>query len=154
VQTADSSIATIATAGTMVQLSPNSSAIFSDRALDLGCGSAQVTTSMGEVVRVAGVTITPASQGTSKFQVSQGPNALKISVQEGSVVVDDGTKHMVPAGQSITLERGGGACGPLAATAQATSKLYIPALAVAAVSGVVAYCAVNGFCSESSPSAP
>jgi hypothetical protein len=154
VQTADSSLATIATQGTMVQLSPNSSAIFSDKSLDLGCGSALVTTSMGEVVRVAGVTITPAGQGETKFQVSQGPGALKISAQEGSVVVDDGSKHMLASGQSLSLQRGGGACGPLAHAPQASSKLYIPVLAGAAASGVIAYCAVNWFCNETSPSGP
>jgi hypothetical protein len=154
VQTADNSMANIAAQGTMVQLSPNSSAIFSDKALDLGCGSALVTTSLGQVVRVAGVTITPAAQGTTKFEVSQGAGALKISAKEGSVIVDDGAKHTVEAGKSMTLQRGGGACGPLTAAPQASTKIYIPAIAVAAGSAVLAYCSVNGFCSESSPSGP
>lgn len=154
IQTAESSIANITAQGTMVQLSPNSSAIFSDKTLDLGCGSALVTTSLGEVVRVAGVTIMPATQSLTKFQVSQAPGALKVSAQEGSLIVDDGTKHALEAGKTMTMQRGGGACGPLAQVPQATSKIFIPAIAVAAVSGVVAYCSTNGFCSESSPSGP
>lgn len=155
VETLAGSTATISAQGTMIQLDPNSSAIFSDKALDLGCGSALVTTSMGTVVRVAGITITPASQGATKFRVSQGNGTLKISVEQGSAVVDDGTKHMLSAGQSLTRSRPGGVCGPLTTTTpQASSKIYIPAAAVAAVSGIVAYCAVNGFCSQTSPAAP
>lgn len=155
VETLADSTATISAQGTMIQLEPNSSAIFSDKGLDLGCGSALVTTSMGTVVRVAGITITPASQGTTKFRVSQSAGTLKVSVEQGSAVVDDGTKHMLAAGQSLTRQRPGGACGPLTSTTpQASSKIYIPAAAVAVVSGIVAYCAVNGFCSQSSPAGP
>lgn len=165
VETLSSSTATISAQGTMIQLDPNSSAIFTDKALDLGCGSALVTSTMGEVVRVAGITITPAAQGTTKFRVSQNSTTkfrvsqnngtLKISVEQGSAVVDDGSKHMLSAGQSLTRERPGGACGPLTSTVpQASSKIYIPAAAVAVVSGIVAYCAVNGFCSQSSPAGP
>lgn len=155
VETLAGSTATISAQGTLIQLEPNSSAIFSDKALDLGCGSALVTTSMGAVVRVAGITITPSSQGLTKFRVSQDAGTLKISVEQGSAVVDDGTKHRLSAGQSLTRQRPGGVCGPITATApQATSKIYIPAAAVAGVSAIVAYCAVNGFCSESSPAIP
>lgn len=155
VETLAASTATISAQGTLIQLDPNSSAIFSDKALDLGCGSALVTTSMGAVVRVAGITITPASQGVTKFRVSQAAGTLKIAVEQGSVIVDDGTKHTVSAGQSLTRQRPGGVCGPITSTApQATSKIYIPAAAVAAVSAIVAYCAVNGFCSQSSPAIP
>jgi len=154
VETLADSTATISAQGTVIRLEPNSSAIFSDKALDLGCGSVLVSTSMGAVVRVAGISITPASQGTTKFRVSQGTGVLKISVEEGSAVVDDGAKHMLSAGQSLSRQRPGGACGPVTTTSQASSKIYIPAAVVAAVSGVVAYCAVNGFCSESSPAAP
>lgn len=154
VETLANSSATISAQGTMIQLDPNTSAIFSDKALDLGCGSALVTTSMGAVVRVAGITITPASQGVTKFRVSQGNGTLKISVEQGSAVVDDGTKHVVNAGQSLTRARPGGVCGPVTTIPQASSKIYIPAAAVAAVSGVVAYCSVNWFCSQTSPAAP
>lgn len=155
IETSGASTATITAQGTMIHLDPNSSAIFSDRALDLGCGSVQVTSSMGEVVRVSGITVTPAGQGMTKFRVSQGTGTLKISVEQGSAVVDDGAKHMLGAGQSLTRQRPGGSCGPLiTSTPQASSKIYIPATAVAVASGVIAYCATNGFCSESSPSAP
>ncbi len=155
VETLANSTATISAQGTMIQLDPNSSAIFSDKALDLGCGSALVTTSSGAVVRVAGITVTPSGQGPAKFRVSQGGGTLKISVEQGSAVVDDGTKHALSAGQSLTRQRPGGVCGPLTTTApQASSKIYIPAAAVAAVSALVAYCAVNGFCSQTSPAGP
>jgi ferric-dicitrate binding protein FerR (iron transport regulator) len=154
IETASNSTATISAQGTMVQLDPNTSAIFSDKALDLGCGSALVTTSMGAVVRVAGISITPAGQGTTKFRVSQTNGTLKITVEQGSAVVDDGAKHMLSAGQSLTRQRPGGMCGPVATVPQGSTKIYIPAIAVAAVSGIVAYCAVNGFCSQASPSGP
>ncbi len=155
VETLANSTATISSQGTMIQLDPNSSAIFSDKALDMGCGSAVVSTSTGAVVRVAGISITPSGQGTARFRVAQGGGTLKITVEEGSAVVDDGTKHTLSAGQSLSRQRPGGVCGPVTTTApQASSKIYIPAIAVAAVSGIVASCAVNGFCSEASPSGP
>jgi hypothetical protein len=154
IQTAANSTATISGQGTVIQLDPNTSAIFSDKALDLGCGGATVTTTMGQVVRVSGITITPAGQGTTKFRVSQSDGTLKITAEQGSIVVDDGTKHMLSAGQSLTRERAAGMCGPLTTIPQASSKMYIPAIAAAVLSGVVAYCAVNGFCSQASPSGP
>lgn len=154
IQTSANSTATISAQGTVIQLDPNTSAIFSDKALDLGCGGATVTTTMGQVVRVSGITITPASQGTTKFRVSQSNGTLKITAEQGSIVVDDGAKHMLSAGQSLTRERAAGMCGPLTTIPQASSKMYIPAIAAAVLSGVVAYCAVNGFCSQASPSGP
>lgn len=153
IETGAGSTATISAQGTMVQLDPNSTAIFNDNKIDLGCGSTLVTTTSGAVVRVSGITVTPASQGATKFRVSQGNGQLKVTVEEGSAVVDDGTKHMLAAGQSFTRQ-GGTACGPLAAVPQGSTKAYIPAAAVAVASGVIAYCAVNGFCSQSSPNGP
>ena len=153
IQTAAGSTATISTQGTMVQMNPNSTAIFNDNKLDLGCGSALVTTTTGAVVRVSGITITPASQGATKIRVSQGDGSLKVTIEQGSAVVDDGAKHMLTAGQSFSRQ-GGGACGPLAAVPQGTTRIYIPAAAVAVASGVLAYCTVNGFCSQSSPAGP
>lgn len=155
IETLSGGTASISAPGTMIQLAPDSSAIYSDKTLDLGCGSALVTTTQGEVVRVSGITITPAGQGTTKFRVDQFSGTLKISVEQGSAVVDDGAKHALSAGQSLTRQRSGGMCGPLTTTVpQASSKIYIPATAVAVVSGIVAYCAVNGFCSQTSPAGP
>ncbi len=154
IETGANGTATVSAPGTVVQLDPNTSAIFSDKALDLGCGGAEVTSTTGQVVRVSGISITPAGQGTTKFRVSQFDGTLKVTAEQGSVVVDDGTKHMLNAGQSLTRERAGGMCGPLATVPQGSSKMYIPAIAAAVVSGVVAYCAVNGFCSQASPSGP
>ncbi len=155
VETGGDSSAIISSQGTLVHLGPNTTAIFSERMVDLGCGSALVTTSMGEVVRVSGVTVTPGSQGTSKFQVSQGAGALKVTAEQGSVVVDDGAKHMLASGQSYDRKRAGGSCtAPLAAVPQGSTKIYIPAAAVAVGSAIFAWCSVNWFCSETSPSAP
>lgn len=153
IETLTGSTATISAQGTMIRLDQNSSAVFSDKALELGCGSALVTTSMGAVVRVAGITITPASQAGTRFRVSQGNGTLKISVEQGSAVVDDGSKHMVAAGQTLTRARASGVCGPLT-PAQTATRVYLPSAAVAAVSGVLGYCTANGFCSQTSPAIP
>jgi len=153
VETGAGSTATISAQGTMVQMDPNTSAIFSDNKLDLGCGSALVTTTAGAMVRVAGITISPTGQGATKFRVSQSNGTLKVTVEQGSAVADDGAKHMLSAGQSFSRQ-GGGACGPLTNVPQGSTKIYIPAAAVAVGSGILAYCAVNGFCSQSSPNVP
>ncbi len=150
IQTAANSTATITAHGTMVQLSPNTSATVSDRTLNLGCGSTSVTTSTGEAVHVAGMSITPSSQGTAKFQVTQSTGNIKVTAQEGSIVVDDGAKHVLSPGQSF-VKQSSLACGGGALVDQSPARVLIP---VAIGSGIVAYCGVNHFCSQASPSAP
>ena len=155
VQTAENSTAAITSQGLMVQLDPNSSAIFTSRTLDLGCGSAQVTSSVGTIVRVAGIVITPAASGTTKVAISHMSGLLKVTATENWAVVHDGmTRHMLAPGKSLSLDRPGASCDVLAQTPQGSTRIYLPAAAVAVGANAFAYCSTHWFCSEVSPSVP
>ena len=156
IQTAADSIATVSAQGVMVQMEPNTTAIFSDRALDLGCGNAMVVTSVGTIVRVAGITITPAAQNVTKIQVSQVNGAIKITARDNWAVVNDGNlRQTLAPGQSVTFSRPDASCEIVVhSVSQASTKVYLPAAAFFVGSGIVTYCSANGFCSEASPAAP
>lgn len=156
IQTGAASLATISAQGVMVQLEPDTTAIFAERTLDLGCGSTVVTTSVGTMVRVAGITVTPAAAGTTRIAVSQMNGAIKITAQENWAVVNDGSlRRTLAPRQSATFDRPAATCNvvyhPLA---QGSSRIYLPAAVAAVGTGVVAYCATNWFCSQSSPAGP
>ncbi len=155
IQTSADSVATISAQGVMAQLDPNTSAIFSSRALDLGCGSALLTTSVGTMVRVAGVTITPAANGTTKLKIAQEPGTLRVTAVENWALVHDGqTIHMLSPGQSWTMSRPSASCALFAQTPQTALRVYLPAGAVVGGAGVLGYCSTHGFCSQASPAVP
>ncbi len=157
IQTAAGGSASLAAQGLMVVVPENTSLVYGDRVLDLGCGGVMVSTTIGEVVRVAGTTVTPLATGATRFEVSQMGGSLKIEAREGSIKVEDGgTPRDLNPGQNVTRPAPqSGACGPVATTVpQAKATTILPGILVAAASALIAYCAVNGFCSQSSPSAP
>jgi len=157
IQTGASGMATVSAHGSMVQLGPESTAIFTDRVLDLGCGSAVLTTSIGTMVHVAGITVTPAADATTKIEVSQNNGTIKITARQNWAVVNDGQlRQTLAPRQSATFERPGATCNvtPWQPIAQGNVRIYLPAAAATAGMGVVAYCAANGFCSQSSPAGP
>lgn len=155
VQTGADGLATVTSEGVMVQMDPNTSAIFANRMVSVGCGGVLVTTTIGTFVQIGKVSVTPAAAGTTKVQVSHGNGVLKITAHDNWAVVHDGTTSTTLAPkQTLTLDRPGASCEPLAAVPQAGTRLYIPATALSLGLGPVAYCASHWFCSESSPSAP
>ena len=156
IQTGPDSAATLTSQGLMVQLEPNSTAIFSDRALDVGCGNVMVATSAGTMVRVAGITVTPAAQNMTRIQVSQMNGTVKITARDNWAVVNDGRiRQTLSPGQSVTFSRPGATCDVVVHSAsQASTKYYLPAAAATAGVFVLTYCAANGWCSESSPAGP
>lgn len=156
IQTGAGSLATVSSQGIMVQLQPNTTAIFNDRALDLGCGSATVSTSVGTMVRVAGITATPAAQNATRIEASQMNGAVKITARDNWAMVNDGRiRQTLAPGQSATFSRPAATCDVVVhGVSQASTRVYLPATAIMVGLGVVTYCAANGWCSESSPSAP
>ena len=156
IQTSADSIATLSSQGVMVQMQPNTTAIFNERTLDLGCGSATVVTSIGTMVRVAGITVTPAAQNTTKIEVSQMNGAIKITARDNWAVVNDGRlRQTLAPGQSATFSRPEATCDVFVhPVSQASTRVYLPATALVVGLGIVTYCASNGFCSEASPAGP
>jgi len=155
IQTSAASTATLSSQGVMVQMGPDTTAVFSDHALDLGCGSATVVTSAGTWVRVAGISVSPASPNTTRIEVSQIGGAIKITARDNWAVVNDGNlRQTLAPRQSVTFSRPGATC-EIAVHAVGQAKNY--ALPVALVTGsvyVLTYCGVNGWCSEASPAGP
>lgn len=155
IETMAGGTASLSAQGLSVVVPPQSSVIFGDRALDVGCGGAVVSTSIGQMTRVAGLTITPVSKAMTTFEVSNAGGTLRVTAREGSIRVEDGGEtRELAQGQDMSRPSPSGACGPVTTTTQGTGRFFIPATIVAAVSALIAYCAVNGFCSEESPSAP
>jgi hypothetical protein len=156
IQTAAASSATLSSQGVMMQIQPDTTAIFNANSLDLGCGSATVSTSVGTMVRVGNIVATPASPNTTRIQVSQMNGTVKITARDNWAVVNDGhIRQTLAPGQSVTFTRPNLTCEVAIHTVgQASSKAYIPAAAVAVGLGVLTYCGVHGFCSEVSPAGP
>ncbi len=156
IETAANSLATLSSQGVMVQMQPNTTAIFTGRSLDLGCGEATVVTSVGTMVRVADIVATPAAQNTTRIQVSQGNGTIKITPRDSWAVVSDGRiRQTLAPKQTATFQRPGATCEvAIRGISQAATKVYLPAAAVLGGFGAVAYCTLNGPCSEVSPAAP
>lgn len=156
IETAANGMATLSSQGVMVQMQPNTTAIFTGRSLDLGCGDATVVTSVGTMVRVADIVTTPAAQNTTRIQISQANGTIKVTPRDNWAVVYDQRIHQTLApGQTATFHRPGATCEiAVHGISQAATKAYLPAAAVLGGFGVIAYCTLNGPCSEVSPSAP
>ncbi len=159
IQTAAASTAVISAQGLMVQLEPSTTAIFTAHTLDLGCGEAVVTTSVGTIVWLAGIAVMPAAQNITKVRVSQMNGAVKITALENWSVVNDGTirQTLAPA-QSVSFHRPRATCEIAVHTVpQATlgaGRALIPWLAGAIGMAVLAFCAPNSYCTEASPAEP
>src|SRR4051812_4265213 len=67
----------------------NSSVVYGDNKLDLGCGGTTVTTMRGTEVRAVGLVVKPVGV-TAKFAVFNNSQGLTINPSQGSVTVDDG----------------------------------------------------------------
>ncbi len=156
IQTAADAMATLNAQGMMVQMQSNTTAIFGERTFDLRCGSATVLTSVGTMVRVAGVSVAPASTNSTRIQVSQMNGTVKVLARDNWAVVNDGRiRQILAPGQSVTFSRPGASCQIVFhSVAPAGSRVYLPAAALAGGLFILAYCASNGFCSEASPAGP
>ena len=137
-----------------VTIPENSSLVYGDNKLDLGCGGATVTTMRGTEVRAVGLVIKPVGV-TAKFSVFNNSQGLTINPSQGSVTIDDGKGQPVTVqqGQSYTRQVNSG-CNPIEAKAPG-SVIPIGAGALAAAgAGIIAYCTVGSFCHGKEVSKP
>jgi hypothetical protein len=114
VQTQNDSLADITAEGTSVLVMPNSAVKFQGKTVEVDQGEVVVATSKGVSTIADELTITPAAQKQSKYEVSQGDEFVTIAAQQGDVTVNDGqASSTVPEGQQTTQKkkkkRGGGA---------------------------------------------
>lgn len=154
IQTMAGSNANITGDSFSVTIPENSSLVYGDNKLDLGCGGTTVTTMRGTEVRAVGLVIKPVGV-TAKFSVFNNSQGLTINPSQGSVTIDDGKGQPVTVqqGQSYTRQVNSG-CNPIEAKAPG-SVIPIGAGALAAAgAGIIAYCTVGSFCHGKEVSKP
>ena len=106
VQTQNDSLADITAEGTSVLVMPNSSVKFQGKTVEVDQGEVVVATSKGVSTIADELTITPAAQKQSKYEVSQDEEFVTIAAQQGDVTVNDGqASSTVPEGQQTTQKK-------------------------------------------------
>lgn len=156
IHTAADSVATLTSQGVMVQIQPNTTAIFTGKSLDLGCGNALVSTAVGTMVRVGDIVVTPAAQNTTRIEVSQMNGMVKVTARDNWAVVNDGRlRQTLAPGQSATFARPNLTCQVAVHTVSpGSSKAYLAGAAVAAGLGIALFCTTDVLCGEASPAGP
>jgi hypothetical protein len=106
VKTDDDSVANIIAGGSSVLVMPNASIKFTSHEVEISEGGVSVATSEGMAVIVSGLTITPAAQKPSKFEVAETEDSVVVAARQGNLTVDDGQQtSTVPEGQESTREK-------------------------------------------------
>src|ERR1700745_2954473 len=106
VDTLADSVANITSGGTSILVMPNSSVKLHSNAVELSQGDVVIATSTGMAAKADDITITPASQRQSKFEVSENDDSVTVAAQQGNVTVSDGQQSStVQEGQQTTREK-------------------------------------------------
>lgn len=153
-QTMNGSTANITADSFSVSIPENSSVVFGDNKLDLGCGGTTVTTLRGTEVRAVGLVIKPVGV-SAKFSVFNNSQGLTINPSQGAVTIDDGK------GQPITVEQAqsytrhvNSGCAPIEPKAPGAVLPVGAGILAGAAAGWVAYCTVGGPCHHRDVSPP
>jgi hypothetical protein len=106
VQTRSDSVASINASGSSIVVLADSLVKFEGPAVDLEHGSLRVATSKGLSTRSGDVTVSPASNGWTEFEVKQmSDDSVQIIAQKGDVNVSDGSNTSTLAqGQQTTVD--------------------------------------------------
>jgi hypothetical protein len=106
VDTLADSVANITSGGSSILVMPNSSVKLESNAVELSQGDVVIATSTGMAAKADDITITPASQRQSKFEVSENDDSVTVAAQQGNVTVSDGQQSStVQEGQQTTREK-------------------------------------------------
>jgi hypothetical protein len=106
IQTTEDSAANIIAGGSSVLVMPNSLVKFVGHGVELTEGGVSVATSEEMEVKAAGLTITPASQKQSKFEVAENDDSVAVAAHQGNLTVSDGQQtSTVPEGQETTRKK-------------------------------------------------
>lgn len=150
VQTKPGSMANINASGSNVVVLADSLIKFEGPTIALEHGSLAVATSKGMSTRAGEVTVVPASDGWTEFQVKQVPDGtIQIVAQKGDVTVSDGsTTSTLSQGQQTTVDnsaekkkkkrRKGGGAVPASGGAALDSP-YVIYGGAAAVGGILTW---------------
>jgi hypothetical protein len=106
IQTTEDSVANIILAGSSVLVEPGALVKFMGNEVEITEGGVSVATSAGMVVNAYGLTITPAAQKQSKFEVEESEDSVIIASRQGNVSVADGQQtSTVSEGQESTHKK-------------------------------------------------
>jgi hypothetical protein len=106
VDTQTDSVANITSGGTSILVMPNSSVKLQRNAVEVNQGDVVIATSTGMAAKADDLTIAPASQKQSKFEVSENDDSVTVAAQQGNVTVSDGQQSStVQEGQQTTREK-------------------------------------------------
>ena len=152
VQTKTDSVANINAAGSNVIILSDSLVKFEGAAVSIEHGSVTVATSKGMTTRAGEVTISPASNALTEFDVSDLNGTVQIVARKGDLSVSDGSQTSTLAqGEQTTRDdsqsdqdkkkkkrRGGGAAPPAAGGGILDSPVAI-GVGAAAVGGLITW---------------
>ena len=103
VKTNEDSVANIIAGESSVLITPNSSVKFTGDDVEVSEGGVSVATSDGMSVTASGLTITPAAQTASKFEVVETEDSVVVAARVGNLTINDGQQtSTVPEGQQST----------------------------------------------------
>jgi len=124
IQTAEDSVANIIAGGSSVLVMPNALIKFMGNGVELTEGGVSVATSEGMAVSAYGLTITPAAQKQSKYEVAESDDSVVVAARQGNVTVADGEQtSTVQEGQEATHKkrRKAGGAEPAASSSHSIS---------------------------------
>lgn len=165
VQTKPNSVANINAPGSSVIILSDSLVKFEGAAVSIEHGSVTVATSQGMTTRAGDVTVSPASNVLTEFEVTDVNGTVQIVARKGDVSVSDGSQTSTLAqGEQTTRDetqsdqnkkkrrRGGAAAAPAAGGGVLDSPIAI-GVGTAAVGGLVTWVLLQGD-EPASPSKP
>jgi len=113
IETDEGSAANIIAGGSSVLVMSGAAVKFLGNGVELTQGGMAIATSEAMTATVDGLTITPAAQKFSKFEVAEDDDTVVIAARQGNVAVSDGQQtSTVPEGQETKRKKkkkGGGA---------------------------------------------
>lgn len=152
VQTGAESTATLSTTGSTLLLGPASNVLFQGNTVQVQAGSLAVSTSRGMSVQVGILSVKPAKDEMSRFEVRNEAGVLQVVAREGSLSVSNGT-DMVLVEPGQTLSQAADAKAPsMPRATSAVAPALIIGLAIAV--GVAAAVGATVGSDEVSPAAP
>jgi hypothetical protein len=102
IQTPASGLVTLTSEGSTVLLGPSSMLVYQGTTVELGSGTAMITTDRAMRTQVQRLMITPAAPGRSSYRVSRAEGKLMIAALHGPVKISDGSNDSLVAEGNTT----------------------------------------------------
>jgi len=108
IQTQPESLATLDASGSGIIVFPDSLVKFEGNAVSLEHGSVNVATSKGMVARARAVSVTPASNTWTEFEIWDANGKVQVAAGQGNVIVSCGKGTVnLSAGEQATADESG-----------------------------------------------